>query len=89
MSSGLVGRTRETYLLRKLGFKLVDGLGGEVHFLHDTAGLLPEEAKSHERVSWAQGAGHVSQALGRGVASDLQHGGALAYQVSQGEFLRL
>lgn len=43
-----------------------------MHFLCDTAGLLPEEAKSQERVSWAQGAGRVSQALGGGEWFDLQ-----------------
>ena len=43
----------------------MDGLGGEVRFLLDT-GLLPEEAKSHERVSWAQEAGRVSKAWGEG-----------------------
>ena len=57
----------------------MDGLSGDVHFPRDLTALLPEEAKSYKRVSWAQGPEYVIAGLGtRGMASDLQHGCALA-----------
>lgn len=55
----------ETYLLRKPWFKLVDDLGGKVHFPLDIAALLPEEAKS-VKGSTGLGTGCITQAWGEG-----------------------
>lgn len=55
----------ETYLLRKPWFKLVDDLGGKVHFPHDIAALFPEEAKS-VKGSTGLGTGCITQAWGEG-----------------------
>lgn len=72
---------------------MAGGLGGEMQLGLSTVMLLPEKAKALFGVSQAQGwvyqysLGELGRKGGR--ISDLLPNRALAYQVSQGELLRL